>query len=322
MSHQGDSAAPTVSAQPVSLREAALLYTKGVAMGLGDSVPGVSGGTIAVITHIYDTLIYSIRSIDLVAVRLLLALQWQNLWRHVNGNFLLVLLLGVVSGLLLSAQTVLFLLDNYFEALMAFFIGLVLASIWLLRGNLDWGRVSNLVAMLFGIVLVAGVGLIEPGLRTPSLPYVFFSGMLAISAMILPGLSGAFILLVLGVYQFILQALLNLDIVTITVFVAGCAIGIVAFSRVLAWLLLRHHELCYAGICGLLLGSLIVLWPWQQAISWYTDSEGVQQPLQTVNVMPMSYFELTGNSPMLGVACLACLAGLASVLLLSRIAAD
>ncbi len=305
--------------RPQSAADYLRLYGKGIAMGLGDSVPGVSGGTIAVITNIYDTLIYSIRAVDLVAVKLLLSAQWQRSWQHVNGSFLLVLALGVLSGLLLSANTVLFLLANYFEALMAFFIGLVLASTWLLRQQLNWRRLSNVLAMVLGGLLVVGIGLLEPGTTTPSLLMLFVSGAIAISAMILPGLSGAFILLVLGVYQFILQALLSFDLASIAVFMLGCVLGLLAFSRLLAWLLHHYHELCYATICGLLLGSLWVLWPWQVAVSFYTDSDGIQQALQTENILPMSYLQATGNEPMLLPALLACLLGCAGVLLIARL---
>lgn len=294
------------------------LYLKGVAMGLGDSVPGVSGGTIAVITNIYDTLIYSISALDLRACKLLLAGRLEYFWLHINGSFLLLLSLGVLSGLLLSANTVLFLLDNYFEPLMAFFIGLVLASSWLLKDSFEYTKVENWVALLLGVALTVLVSSINPFTGNLSYTYVFISGGIAICAMILPGLSGAFILLLLGVYEFILEALIGFDLPYILVFVAGCIIGLLAFSRVIGWMLHNYHQLSYGFIVGMLIGSLVVLWPWQQAQNYYTDSAGELQALQTLKLWPLNYTELTGNDAMLLACLVSMLIGLAMVLLLHR----
>lgn len=241
-----------------------MLFLKGVAMGLGDSVPGISGGTIAVITKIYDQLVFSIRAVDLRACGLLFTGQFKAFWQHVSGTFLLVLALGILSGLLISANTVLFLLENYFAPLMAFFIGMVLASSSLLRNEFSLGAWQNIIALLLGLLLAISIGFITPRSAELSLIYVFFSGAIAITAMILPGLSGAFILLLLGVYEFILGALLGFDLPYILVFVLGCAVGLLAFSRVLSWLLRDHHQLSYGFITGMLLGSISALWPWKE----------------------------------------------------------
>jgi len=296
------------------------LYLKGLAMGLGDSVPGVSGGTIAVITGIYDRLIFSIRAVDLAACKLLITGRFIDFWRHINGNFLLILGLGIFSGLLLSANTVLFLLENYFEPLMAFFIGLVLASVWLLQDNFEFRKWQNLVALVAGMLAAIWVGTIDPVNATLSYVYVFVSGAVAICAMILPGLSGAFVLLLLGVYEFILNALVDFNIPYILVFVAGCVIGLLAFSRVLAWLLGNYHQLSYGFITGMLLGSLSVLWPWQQTQSYYTDSAGELQALHAVNVWPLNYTELTGGDAMLIASLVGMVMGSLLVIVLHRFA--
>lgn len=302
----------------MSPKSALLLYAKGIAMGLGDSVPGVSGGTIAVITHIYDKLIFSIKSIDLQAIKFLFSGQLASAWRHVNGSFLLLLLLGVLTGLLVSANSVLYLLENQFEALMAFFIGLVLASTWLLKEQFDFKKPSNLIVMVLGFGVTAMVSFLSPQVVELSLPYVFFSGLVAICAMILPGLSGAFILILLGVYEFILTALTQFDIAYIAVFVAGCLIGILTFSRLLAWLLKKYHQLSYGFISGMLLGSLLVLWPWQRVLTTYTDSSGEIHSLQTSNVSPFNYSELTGNDAMFLMSLIFAVLGVAAVLLLDH----
>lgn len=296
-----------------------LLFCKGLAMGIGDSVPGISGGTIAVITNIYDKLIYSIRSVDLQAAKLLMHGQLAALWQHVNGNFLLILMLGILSGLIISANTVLYLLENEFEALMAYFLGLVLASSWLLKDEFEFTRSRNLFALALGAALTLAVGMLSPRVGDLSLMYLFFSGAIAICAMILPGLSGAFILLLLGVYQSILNALLSIDVVSIAIFTSGCVVGLLSFSRILAWLLKFHHQLSYAGITGMLLGSITVLWPWQQALSSYVDSSGEEHVLASANVLPSSYAQLTGNAPEVGLAALCALAGLTTVILLHRV---
>ena len=249
---------------PGTPRGKLMLYLKGVAMGLGDSVPGISGGTIAVITKIYDQLVFSIRAVDLTACSLLFAGQFKALWQHINGTFLLILATGILSGLLISASTVLFLLENYFAPLMAFFIGMVLTSSWLLHNEFFINTWRNVLVLILGLLLALSIGFISPRSAELSLLYVFLSGAIAISAMILPGLSGAFILLLLGVYEFILNALISFDLPYIVVFILGCAVGLIAFSRLLSWLLRVHHQLSYAFITGMLLGSVSALWPWQR----------------------------------------------------------
>ena len=239
-------------------------------MGLGDSVPGISGGTIAVITKIYDELVFSIRAVDLRACEFLISGQFKAFWQYINGTFLLILALGILSGLLISANTVLFLLENYFAPLMAFFIGMVLASSSLLRHEFSLGVWQNILALFLGLLLAVSIGFISPRSAELSLIYVFFSGVIAISAMILPGLSGAFILLLLGVYEFILGALLAFDLPYIFVFVLGCGVGLLSFTRVLSWLLRDHHQVSYGFITGMLLGSVSALWPWQEGEGGYT----------------------------------------------------
>lgn len=291
----------------------AVVYLKGFAMGLGDSVPGISGGTIAVITEIYDQLIYAIRSLDTEALRLLLAGRIAALWRYIDGTFLVLVGLGMLSGLLLSANTVLYLLDNFREALMAFFIGLVLASVVLLKSQFALDSIGGWLALLLGIAVTSGVGLMEGMQATLSAPYLFFCGAIAICAMILPGLSGAFILILLGAYQFMLQALLSFELFSILVFVSGCLCGLLAFSRLIAWLLRHFHALTYSFISGMLLGSLWVLWPWQRAVSSYLDADGEAHALRTLPVWPLNYEEVTGNEPGIALALLLVVVGAALV---------
>jgi putative membrane protein len=292
------------------------LFIKGVAMGIGDSVPGVSGGTIAVITNIYDKLVYSIRSVDLQAGKFFFSGNFAQAWQHINGNFLLVLATGILAGLLLSANTVLFLLENYFPPLMMFFIGLVLSSCWLLKNQFNYMRVQNLLALLAGLSVALAISFLDAREAEISYLYVFLCGAIAISAMILPGLSGAFILILLGVYEFILQALTGFQLGFIFTFMAGCAIGLMVFSRLLSWLLLKHHQLSYGCIVGMLLGSVAVLWPWQYADPFYAGSLKDQHGLTLENVSPFNYEVLSGNDPMLLIGVLCFAAGIAVVIFL------
>lgn len=272
-----------------------LLFFKGIAMGVGDSIPGVSGGTIAVITNIYEELIQSLSKIDITAFTLFFSGSFNKFWQHINGKFLFTLAFGILAGLLVSANSILYLLENRFEVLMAFFMGLVISSIWFLKSEVDWRVWKNCVGALLGLLVAVAVSIIPPQLASINYLTVFFSGMIAICAMILPGLSGAFILLILGVYEFILSALTSIQLDFILVFGAGCAIGLLSFTHLLAWLLKNYHALAYSVICGMLLGSINSLWPWQQLNASYTDSAGELHPLTSENLSPFSYSELTGN---------------------------
>jgi putative membrane protein len=304
-------------------RELLSLFGKGFAMGLGDSVPGVSGGTIAVVTRIYEELIFSLRRLDLTFLRLLVQLKLVESWRHINGSFLLILALGMLSGLLLSANSVLYLLSNQFEALMAFFFGLILASVALLSREIPSVRWQFLAAALGGSLLTALIGSLEPAGASELHPvYLFFCGLVAVSAMILPGLSGAFILILLGAYDTMLIALTSFYWLRIGVFLAGCVAGLLLFSRLLSRLLRAHRALCFSAICGMLLGSLPLLWPWRAASPVDSVAENTAWALQSAPVWPLTYSETSGEDPQLLTAALCFLLGAALVLVLSRLASQ
>ena len=290
-----------------------LVYVKGIVMGVGDSVPGVSGGTIAVAANIYDRLIYAIGAIDGQALTLLLRGRAAACWRHIDGGFLLVLGLGIASGLLLSANIILLLIENYPEALRAFFIGLVVAAIWLLRRESEFRDWRNILFVLAGAALVLALSMGEPMTDRPSSLYLFFCGMAAISAMLLPGLSGAFILLLLGAYEHMLSALANLDLPPLLIFLAGCGFGALLMSRLVAVLLRNHRQRAHACICGLLAGSIPILWPWQAGGS---EGGALRFPANEA-LWPGVYLETVGREPML-LACMAALAAGLGLTLLAR----
>lgn len=257
-------------------------------MGAADAVPGVSGGTIAFITGIYETLINSIRSFDGKAVKLLLSLKIKDLWAHVNGTFLLVLLAGVGTSILSLSRVIPFLLSNYPVLLWSFFFGLIIASAVVIGRKVPL-KLGNLIAGIVGLVIGYLITLALPANTTEALWFVFLSGAIAICAMILPGISGSFILLLLGKYEFIFTALKELRLNIIIVFAAGCGMGLLAFSHLLNWLLKRYHDLTIALLTGLMIGSLNKVWPWKKTLSYYTDRKGIEKPLKQINVLPHNY---------------------------------
>jgi len=248
---------------PATLKGRLALFFKGMAMGIADSVPGVSGGTIAVMAGIYEELINSLKNLHPLTVPVL----WQQgpaaFWARINGTFLLVLLAGILTSLFVAANTVLYLLDAHYPLIMAFFCGLVLASTWfLIRETGQWGGKSLLFALL-GAGLALVISFANPLTGNTSLIYLFCCGMVAICAMILPGISGAFVLLLLGAYDYVLSALRGLQIDVIVVFATGCAIGILSFSHVLSWTFRHYRGQTYAFLTGMLAASVVVLWPWK-----------------------------------------------------------
>lgn len=246
-----------------TLRGKLLVFLKGMGMGVADSVPGVSGGTIAVMAGIYEELIYSLKNLNPLALWEYRKLGLAGFWRSINGSFLLTLLLGIVTALYLSASTVLYLLDTHYSQLMAFFCGLVLASTFFLRRQvLRWGALEA-VFLIIGVALTLLIAFVNPLAGQTGYFYLFLCGAIAICAMILPGISGAFILLLLGVYDYVLAALRALDFGIIVVFAAGCAAGLLSFSHLLSWTFRYYREQTYAFLTGMLLASIVVLWPWK-----------------------------------------------------------
>lgn len=266
-------------------------------MGAADIVPGVSGGTIAFITGIYDTLLDSIRSFDVECLKLLLRGEFKGIWQHVNGGFLLALLLGIATSILTLARVVSWLLTNYPVQLWAFFFGLVLASALVLLRQIDRWTSVHVLCLVAGIGAALWVALSSVVSMDFGLAAVFLSGFLAICAMILPGISGSFILVLLGMYATVLSALKTFDMLFIAVFALGAAAGLMSFSRFLHWLLHRAHSQTMAVLTGFLFGSLAVVWPWKHVLSWIEGSHGQLKPAQQLPVLPSQYLELTGQNP-------------------------
>lgn len=276
---------------------ASAVFLRGLAMGAADIVPGVSGGTIAFITGIYPRLLHSLRSFDLVALRLLVRGDAAECWRHVDGRFLSTLLLGIATSIFSLAQLLGWLLQHHPQPLWAFFFGLILASALLMLRQVPHWFWPQRSALLLGILAALAVGLAPQGDFVGGQPGIFLAGFIAICAMILPGISGSFILLLLGMYAPVLTAVRGLDVGFLAVFALGAGCGLLCFSRLLDWLLSAYHAVTVAVLTGFLFGSLVVVWPWKRVLSWVPDSHGVPRAVQQLPVTPGEYLLRSGDDP-------------------------
>jgi len=289
----------------INVRERVKLFMKGMAMGAADTVPGVSGGTIAFISGIYEELLRSIRSIGPDTLATLRRQGPAAAWRQVNGGFLLTLVAGIVTSVLLLVRPITWALDHHPVLIWSFFFGLIAASVPLCGTLVRRWTLAPLVGLALGTGLAGAVGMLGEGSAPDSLPFYFLAGAVAICAMILPGISGSFILLLLGAYAPVMAALKGFDLPVIAVFVAGCATGLMAFSRLLNWMFTRHHDLTVASLTGFLLGSLTIVWPWKEVLSVRTVHAGRPDerlvPFLRGNVLPGDYAVITGMDTQLGI---------------------
>lgn len=252
------------------LKDYLSVAVKGACMGAADVIPGVSGGTIAFIMGIYDEFVGSIASINAEAIKLLFSGRLREFWKHINGNFLLSLVLGILVSVVCLAGLMQYLLSSHPIQTWAFFFGLIVASsIFILRGISGW-KLRDGLFLIFGIILGVVVCTLSPTQTPEGLWFIFLSGAIAICAMILPGISGSFILLILGKYQYIMGAISGLvsgedfgrNLAVLCVFAVGAAVGIIGFSKFLHWLLARYNKETLIVLAGFIIGSLVKVWPW------------------------------------------------------------
>ena len=250
------------------------LFARGIAIGAADIVPGVSGGTVALMTGIYDRLIRAIVAVDRDCLGLLIGGRLSAVWHRIDGVFLLPLLLGIVTAIFALASTIHWLLEAYPQPLWAFFSGLILASgMLLLRDEVLLNRVDRVLWFSLGVVIAVVIAFMPPLAMMSGLPGLFVAGAIAICAMILPGISGSFMLLLMGMYAPVLAAVKNIEIVNLMVFAAGCVIGLASFSRLLDALLRSYRMSAMAFLCGVLMGSLVAVWPWRRTLEVVISGE-------------------------------------------------
>jgi putative membrane protein len=297
-----------------------VLFLKGIAMGSADVVPGVSGGTIAFITGIYEELISSIQSVNLTSLKLLREGRLKRFWEVINGRFLVVLVLGILVSIFSLAKGVTFALENYPIHLWSFFFGLILISAVVVLRNINRWTIGKGALMITGAIFAFFLTSITPATSPDSLLFVFISGLIAICAMILPGISGSFILVILGKYEYILNSLKELDFAVIGVFAVGCIIGLLSFARLISWTFRKYHDFTISVLAGFMLGSLNKVWPWKEVLQYRLNSAGKQVPLFEKNISPGDYFSISGNDPYLIQAILFMAFGFFIVLAIERLA--
>lgn len=280
---------PTILMPLKSINTYIIIALKGFCMGAADVVPGVSGGTMALILGVYEKLIDAIRSFNCNFLRLIVSIKLKEAAIAASLPFLLPLILGILSAILSLAKILSWLLHNYPVIVWSFFFGLVLSSIFTVGRTIREWKISCISAATLGAVSSFFLfGLIP--LVTPNAPwFIFFSGFIAICAMILPGISGAYILVLLGKYHYILEAVNSRDFLTIFILLGGAFIGIVSFARIIGWFFRKYHDLTMAVLIGLMIGSLRRIWPWKETVTTFLNSHGKEVHALQTNILPPSF---------------------------------
>ena len=276
-----------------------LLAVKGVCMGAANVIPGVSGGTIAFITGIYQDLIQSIKSIDTNLFKMLFQGNLRSFWHKLNGNFLLAILCGVVLAIFSLAKLMLYLLNNHPIPIWSFFIGLVVASAIYVLKSLKGLNFWGVLIFVVGIGAVVLLSKLSPADTPKGYWFIFITGAVAICTMILPGISGSFVMMLMGMYHFIMEAVNHLYWDILFVFTAGALLGIISFSHLLSWLLKKYYNQTVCLLAGFMFGSIPKLWPWKEVLE-----EGVDR-----NLWPAKYAESTGLPSQTGLVILFILLG-------------
>ena len=270
------------------------LMLRGFAMGIAEVIPGVSGGTIAFISGIYTQLLDAIKAI--LSFEPIIAFKkdgWKGLWVKIDGDFMIYLILGMAGGLVLGIFAITHLMESYPIPLWAFFFGLILASTWFIAKQIPVWNVPTMILFTLGAALAYFYTVVSPTNGNEALWFVFISGTIAISALLLPGISGSFILLLLGMYAFVIGSVKNLLIefntgylLVVGVFATGCLLGLATFSRFLSWLFKIYPNQTLALLTGFMLGSLNKVWPWKIILSWRVNSQGEEIPFLEKSVSP------------------------------------
>lgn len=288
---------------------------KGLAMGAADVVPGVSGGTIAFISGIYEELITSINNINLSLFKTLKKNGFQAFWKQLNGNFLVALFTGIFISVFSLAKGISWLLVNQPILLWSFFFGLVVASIFFVGKSLERWNMVAVIMFVLGAAIAYYITTLPPAENTESLPFLFFSGALAICAMILPGISGAFILVLLGSYKVILDAVHEKDFKIVATVGLGAIFGILSFAKLLKWMFSHYKDLTLAVLAGFILGSLNKIWPWKKVL----ETKIFDDKVIIIQDQSISPFAFDGDNQLLFAIMLA-LVGFSLIFILEKLA--
>jgi len=287
-------------------------------MGAADVVPGVSGGTIAFITGIYEELINTLKHLGGESLKPLFKFDIKGFWQAANLNFLVALLVGIGISVLSLSRGILYLLEFHPEMLWAFFFGLIIGSSIMVLKQIKEKHPSLMISGILGAIMAYFITSLTPTETPNALWFIFLSGAIAICAMILPGISGSFILLLMGKYQYILGSIKEMKFEVILTFLVGCAGGLLGFSHILSWLLKKYHDITVALLAGFMIGSLNKVWPWKVTIETYTDRHGHIKPLVQENVLPQIFLNETGKDPQIIFAIMLAALGLVLVYAIDR----
>ncbi len=279
-----------------------IILLKGMAMGASDVVPGVSGGTIAFISGIYEELIDSISAVDFSLFKVFSKQGIKGVWKKINGNFLAALILGIAISVISLAKVLSWLLENKPILLWSFFFGLVLASIWFVGKQVENWNFKSILALLIGAIIAFLITKLQPITgANPSALYLVLAGALAICAMILPGISGAFILVLLGVYHVALNAIHQRDLTKIALIGLGAIIGLLSFSRILKYIFAHYRDLTLAVLTGFIIGALNKIWPWKEVLETVIIGDK-QLVIKEKSILPFQYIGENHLWPALGLA--------------------
>lgn len=300
-----------------SLKEYIVIGLKGMAMGAADVVPGVSGGTIAFISGIYEELLASISSVNFKLLKTLKSDGIKAAWKQVNGSFLLALFIGIFISIISLAKTIKWLLENEPILLWSFFFGLVLASIIYIGKQISKWNTLAIIILIIGAFVAYYITTLNPLVtENSSLLFMFLAGSIAICAMILPGISGAFIMVLLGAYKPILSALNDRDYKTVATVFLGAIVGLLAFSKILKWMFTNYKNYTLAVLTGFIVGSLNKIWPWKQTLTWRINSHDLEVPLKQQSILPFSF----DGDPKLMFAIILAFVGFGLILLMEKLA--
>ncbi|MEZ4776866.1 MAG: DUF368 domain-containing protein [Bacteroidia bacterium] len=256
------------------MKQALILFLKGLGMGAANVIPGVSGGTIALITGIYETFIDALKSFDLTAIKLLFQFKFKAFWEHINGSFLSAVLAGVAVSIFSLARLLEYLLDKQEVPTMGFFFGLIIVSVYSVGRTIEKWSPATIVSLVIGTGIAVGIALLAPASENPAMFYVFLCGIVAVCSMILPGISGSFVLLIMGNYALVLSAIGRFDLGILIPLGIGCVFGLVAFSHLLSWVFKSYRDETIGMMTGFVLGSLLVIWPWKVTLTQTIERVG------------------------------------------------
>jgi putative membrane protein len=296
-----------------------IIAFKGMAMGAADAVPGVSGGTIAFISGIYEELITSISQVNFSLFKTLKKEGLKATWQQVNGNFLLALISGIFISFVTFMRLAKFLLEHYPILIWAFFFGLVLASVFYVAKQIKQWNIINSLTLTSAAFIAYYITTLPSLANNDNGFFLFIAAAIAICAMILPGISGAFILVLLGAYKTLSSAFHDLNIKNILIFVTGAIVGLLSFSKLLKWLFSNYKNITLAALTGFIIGSLNKIWPWKETLSTRVNTKGIEIPVLQQSVLPQKFTELYHLEHHFVIALILMIIGFVSILILEKL---